>query len=150
MPLFENSLAPNNRINKMLLPGFLLLIFIIFVSTEPIQRANVPNALVVFLVLSALSLRGYMSFNIYYDSQAMYLQRRKRILKVPHSQVKNVAISHSHFAGGRRIIYYTIKYSIHDGKARSIGFSKWDFGAEVKDFAAIVRKANSEVKVTLQ
>jgi hypothetical protein len=149
--IFENRLAPNNRLTKVMLPGLLLFVLtlIVFQTSDRINSWTLILVTAsVYLVLITLIIKGYRSHDIYYDRINMYLKGGKGVLTVPYNNVKKIRMALSNITIlGLKFYHYKIDYCDHDGRLCEIGFWTPIISKEVDQFGEQVRDVNGNIKI---
>ncbi len=149
--MFEKSLAPYNRLGKIICNGLLLLIltFLVFQFVNITTSETILIILsVLYLILIALIVKGYKSHDIYYDDNNMYLKGSKGVLTVPFSKVKKVKMTLAKVTiMGLKFYQYKIEYFDTTDRLREIQFWTSIISKEIDEFGEKVKQINGNFKV---
>lgn len=146
-----NKLAPYNRLTRTAVPAILLIILVVIIYRITIDS---PSAVVlavsgvISVILVVMAVKGYTSYDLYYDSENLYLKGRGRVLEVHLSKVKKVKLSLSDARVlGVKFYAYKIEYVNEPGELTEIQFWTSGTGSEIDSFEKEVKAINPYVKV---
>lgn len=146
-----NNLAPYNRLTCTAVPATLLIILVVIIYRVAVDS---PSAVVlavsgvISVILAAMAVKGYSSYDLYYDSENLYLKGRGRVLEIHLSKVKKVKLSLSDVRVlGVKFYAYKIEYVNEPGELAEIQFWTSGIGSEIDSFEKEVKAINPYVKV---
>lgn len=146
-----SKLAPYNRLVWMAIPAVLLIILLGItyrVTTDSPSAVVLAISGAISVILVVMAIKGYTSYDLYYDSENLYLKGRGGVLEVHLSKVKKVKLSLSDArVMGVKFYSYRIEYLNESGELAETQFWTSGMGSEMEDFENEVKAINPYVKV---
>lgn len=146
-----NKLAPYNRLTRTAVPAILLIILVAItyrVTTDPPSAVVLAVSGVISVFLGVMAVKGFTSYDLYYDGENLYLKGRGRVLEIHLSKVKKVKLSLSDARVlGVKFYAYKIEYVNEPGELTEIQFWTSGIGSEIDSFEREVKTINPYVKV---
>jgi hypothetical protein len=141
------SLASNNRMTRVVLPGIGLATIVVVImgvaATASPRVITIVVLLLAFLavLLIALLLDGTQSYDLYYDDMNLYLNRRGNRIVVPFRAITRVKKDEGSMrAGGKQVYQFTIYYRDSNDQSQEVDFWKSLEDGSAEDFQRKVER----------